>query len=75
MTLISGTPAWKSGIRRRRPPAENLPLKPAGFDYGYSIGLGEKETPFLEGACKVSCVPGLRKKISVLIPDEARPSC
>lgn len=43
-----------------------------GFDHKNSTGLKETEAPLLEGACKVSCIPGCREKSSYLIRDWAR---
>ena len=59
---------------RRRPGGIWL-WRPVGFDHRNSIGLEEKETPFMEGAYKVSCTSGPRKKSSDPRRDWARPTC
>ena len=53
----SGSPAWGSGIGRRSPQSIWL-WRPAGLNLKNSTGLGEPETPLLEGAHKVPWAPG-----------------
>ena len=42
-------------------PLEHLALRPTGLVHRSSIGLGETETPLLEGAHRVSCAVGARE--------------
>ena len=50
---ISGSPAWSSGIRRRRPQSIWF-WGPVGLECRRSTRLGEIVTPLLEGSPKVS---------------------
>ena len=61
LSPMSGSSAWRSGIGRRSSQSTWLWI-PAELDCRNSTGLGEIETPFLEGTRKVSCTPGPREK-------------
>ena len=56
-----GFSAWGSGNRRRSPQRIQL-WRPMGFDGRTSTGLGETETPLLEGTHKVLCAREPRGK-------------
>ena len=47
-------------------------MRPAGFDYKTSTGLGETETPLLEGKNKILHVPGPTRRKAVT-PQETEP--
>ena len=53
-------------------PQEIWPWRPAVLDYKTSTGLGETETPVLEGTNKILCTPRSRRKEQVA-PQEAEP--
>ena len=58
---MSGFPTWGSGNGRRN--SQTIRLRSlAGFDYGTLTGLGETETPLLQGTHKVVCTLGPRGK-------------
>ena len=58
---MSGSPAWRSCIRRRSPQSIWL-WRPAGLDHRNSTVLGKIETPLLESENKVLCELGLGGK-------------
>ena len=70
----SGFPTWGSGNRRRNSYRIRL-WRLAGFDCRTSTGLGETETPLLEGTHKVVCASGPRGRSSDPIGDWTRPTC
>ena len=53
--------AWESGTRRRSPLGVWL-WRPVGLDHRKSTGLGETETPLLEGIHFSSCILQPREK-------------
>ena len=53
LSPMSGSPAWGSGIRRRSPQSIWL-WRLAVLEFRSCTGLGETETPLLEGTPKVS---------------------
>ena len=57
----SGFPAWGSGNRRKNSQRIRL-WRLVGFDCRTLTGLGETETPLLEGTHKVMCTPGPQGK-------------
>ena len=57
----SGFPTWGSSKGTRNPQGIWL-WKPSVFDYRISTGLGEAETPLLEGINKILYAPGPRVK-------------
>ena len=59
--VTSGFPTWESGNRRGNSQRIRL-WRLAGFDCRTSTGLGETETPLLEGTHKVVCTSGPRGK-------------
>ena len=59
LSPTSGFPNWGSGDGRRNSQRIRL-WRLAGFDCSTSTGLGETETPLLEGKHKVVCTSGLR---------------
>ena len=61
LSPISGFPTWGSGHRRRNSQRIRL-WRLARFDCRTSTGLGETETPLLEGTHKAVCASGLRGK-------------
>ena len=65
LSPTSGSPAWGSGLGRRRPQSIWL-WRPVGLDHRSFTGLGETETPFLEDTHKVSCAPEPRAKAVTL---------
>ena len=61
LSPTSGSPAWGSGNGRRN--LQRIWLRsPVVFNHRNSRGLGETETPLLEGAHSVSCTSGPREK-------------
>ena len=58
---MSGFPIWRSSNGRRNPQRIRL-WSPLGFDCRTLTGLGETETPLLEGTHKILCAPGPRGK-------------
>ena len=58
---MSGFPTWGSGNGRRNSQTIRL-WKLVGFDCRTSTGLGETETPLLEGTHKAVCPSGHRGK-------------
>ena len=61
LSPMSGFPTWGSGNRRRNSQRIRL-WRLVGFDCRTLTGLGEKETPLLEGTHKVVCPSGPRGK-------------
>ena len=61
MSPMSAFPSWGSSKETENPQGIWF-WRPAGFDYRTSIGLGETETPVLEGTNKILRVPRLRGK-------------
>ena len=61
LSPTSGFPTWRSSNGRRNFQRIRL-WRLAGFDCRASTGLGETETPLLEGTYKVVCAPGPRGK-------------
>ena len=61
LSSMSGFPTWWSGNGRRNSQRIRL-LRLAGFDCRTLTGLGETETPLLEGTHKVVCTKGPRGK-------------
>ena len=61
LSPTSGFPTWGSGNRRRNPQRIRL-WRLAGFDSRTSTGLGETETPLMEGIHKVVYAPGCMGK-------------
>ena len=59
LSPMSGSPIWWSGNGRRRRKRIWL-WKPGGLDSRASTGLGETESPLLDGTQKVSGTPGSR---------------
>ena len=53
LSPTSGSPAWGSDIRRKKPQRIWL-WRPVGLECSSSTGLGKRETPPLEGTHKVS---------------------
>ena len=60
LSLMSGSPVWRSGIRRRRPQSIWL-WRPVGLECRSSTGLGE-ETPLIKATHEVSHAMGPRAK-------------
>ena len=61
LSSMSGFPIWGSGNGRRN--SQRIKLwRLAGFDCRTSTGLGETETPLLEGTHKIVCASGPRGK-------------
>jgi len=58
---MSDFPAWGSYKGTGKSPGD-LTLNPAGFNYRTSIGLGDIETPPLEGTNKILDAPRHRRK-------------
>ena len=74
LSPTSGFPTWGSGNGRRN--SQRIKhWRQAGFDYRTSTGLGETETPLLEGTHKVVCTCGPRGRSSDPIGDWTRPTC
>ena len=66
LSPMAGFPAAWSGNRRRN--SQRIWLwSPAGSDHRNSAGLGEIETPLLEGTHKILCAPGHRRKSTDVI--------
>ena len=61
LSPTSSFPTWGSGNERRNSQRIRL-CKLAGFDCSTLTGLGETETPLLEGTHKVVCASGPRGK-------------
>ena len=61
LSFTSGFPAWISGKGTGNLQGTCL-WRRAGFDYRISTGLGEPETPFLEGTNKILCAPRSKGK-------------
>ena len=61
LSHMSGFPTWGSGNGRRNSQRIRL-WRLVGFDCRTSTGLGETETPLLEGTHKVVCASGPRGK-------------
>ena len=74
LSPTSGFPTWGSGNGRRNSQRIRL-WRLAGVDCRTSTGLGETETPFLEGTHKVVCASGPRGRSSDPIEDWTRPTC
>ena len=60
LNSMSGFPAWGSD-RETGNPLGIWSWSPVEFDYRTSTGLGERETPVLEGTNKILCKPRHRK--------------
>ena len=58
---MSGCPAWEYDKGTGNPQGM-WPWRPAGFDYNTSTGLGETETPVLDGKYKTLHASTLRRK-------------
>ena len=61
LSPTSGFSTWRSGNRRRNSQGIRL-WRLAGFDCRTLTGLGETETPLLEGTHKLACTSGPRGK-------------
>ena len=61
LSLMSDFPTWGSSNGRRNSQRIRL-YRLVGFDCRTSTGLGETETPLLEGTHKVVCTSGQRGK-------------
>ena len=74
LSRMSGFPTWGSSNGRRDSQRIRL-WSQAGFDCRTSTGLGETETPHVEGTHKVVCTSGPGGRSSDPTGDWTRPTC